>query len=652
MYTELLGEREIRLMILDPGETSDPLVCHLRREQLSVLLQFDALSYEWKEHQGFTDIACNSVRLGITLNLATALRALRLRNSPRVLWADAVCINQADREEKSKQIPLMREIYASARSVLTWLGPSFRGVQEAFKIFPYLALVGIERHPTGRPDTEKIEDIMAANIMERPKHGSIIRSPWDVVHISHDRDSITRQTIKRHPELEDDTLFEFDNDETWKAIDKLFGDSYFQRSWIIQEVAVAEVVHVVCGRHKIHWDIFRLAYEGRSRLLFQVPRISSGNDMHSYILTVRDARVRYRNYENRVCLDLGIAMPSFSYSKEKDPRDRIYAALGIVKPQSLCRDIVPDYKKPVEDVFYEASCHIIRLRKDLYLWSSKTLLSRRKMCGLPSWVPEWTMQTCEEAIEFASPEFSRCLQGNPEIQGHSLYVDGYLVDEVDTKFPINGDGAVFELVMSLDNWLKQHGKDMFNAYSRVVPGLVDEAITTTPSQESRDEARQLLLAFDDIPPIVATVIRRAREGHTHPLNNRLLNIETMWLTLTAVFRKQVGETQPPGYHLFLAMLYILPKLASGQPSVDSGLLKAFNLWIMAACVLSSIGRDKKIFRETYMKHFGRCDTYYHMEDSFFVTTKGFFGRAPAETVKPGQVVAVLGGAYVPYLLER
>lgn len=50
MYEELCGERDIRLMVLDPSEASDPLVCRLRLEQLSMSLQFDALSYEWKEY--------------------------------------------------------------------------------------------------------------------------------------------------------------------------------------------------------------------------------------------------------------------------------------------------------------------------------------------------------------------------------------------------------------------------------------------------------------------------------------------------------------------------------------------------------------------------------------------------------------------------
>ena len=41
-----------------------------------------------------------------------------------------------------------------------------------------------------------------------------------------------------------------------------------------------------------------------------------------------------------------------------------------------------------------------------------------------------------------------------------------------------------------------------------------------------------------------------------------------------------------------------------------------------------------------------------IEGCFFVTKKGIFGCVPAETVKQDQVVAILGGAYVPYLLEK
>lgn len=122
-----------------------------------------------------------------------------------------------------------------------------------------------------------------------------------------------------------------------------------------------------------------MAYEGRARLLFHPRKMGP----QSYLPCVRDARSRYRNCETPKCLDLGIVLTSFNNSKEKNPRDRIYAALGIVKPQELCQDIIPDYKKLVE-VFYEASCHIIGQRKDLSLWSTKALMPRRTMVTLPS----------------------------------------------------------------------------------------------------------------------------------------------------------------------------------------------------------------------------------------------------------------------------
>lgn len=123
-------------MTLAAGHAGDPVRCKLRRVTLSMSLKFEAISYEWKQASGRSSITCNGTSFVVTQNLASALRALRLPSSSRILWVDAVCIDQDNSEEKSKQIPLMREIYASANSVLTWLGPEFPGVEVAFQIFP------------------------------------------------------------------------------------------------------------------------------------------------------------------------------------------------------------------------------------------------------------------------------------------------------------------------------------------------------------------------------------------------------------------------------------------------------------------------------------------------------------------------------------
>jgi hypothetical protein len=54
----------------------------------------------------------------VTANLDQVRRYFRRPITQRLTWADAVCIKQADRAEKSQQIPHMAQIYRNARRVL------------------------------------------------------------------------------------------------------------------------------------------------------------------------------------------------------------------------------------------------------------------------------------------------------------------------------------------------------------------------------------------------------------------------------------------------------------------------------------------------------------------------------------------------------
>jgi hypothetical protein len=56
-------------------------------------------------------------KVDVGLNLAYALAALRT-DQTRVLWADALCIDQGNEDEKEHQVGLMREIYRKAETVL------------------------------------------------------------------------------------------------------------------------------------------------------------------------------------------------------------------------------------------------------------------------------------------------------------------------------------------------------------------------------------------------------------------------------------------------------------------------------------------------------------------------------------------------------
>jgi len=95
-------------------------------------LLFEALSYAWgnpsKSHHIFIDGYC----LPITKNLHSALLNLRHVSGERVLWVDAICINQGDVGERNHQVKLMASIYRQAASVVVWLGDSYE-CSEALK---------------------------------------------------------------------------------------------------------------------------------------------------------------------------------------------------------------------------------------------------------------------------------------------------------------------------------------------------------------------------------------------------------------------------------------------------------------------------------------------------------------------------------------
>jgi hypothetical protein len=84
------------------------------------------------------------------------------------------------------------------------------------------------------------------------------------------------------------------------------------------------------------------------------------------VSTIRDARKRF--WDDNYQTDLAATMALFTFSKAKDPRDYIYAALGMVKVGHKTSCIVPDYTKEIAQVYLEAATHMIIDRQDLYIW--------------------------------------------------------------------------------------------------------------------------------------------------------------------------------------------------------------------------------------------------------------------------------------------
>lgn len=96
---------------------------------------YSALSYVWGAPIFCEQVKIDGMPVSITTNLLQALRnyaenfqaimddSLSSASSTSYLWVDALCINQRDVKEKTKQVQKMGQIYANSSLVWAWLGP-------------------------------------------------------------------------------------------------------------------------------------------------------------------------------------------------------------------------------------------------------------------------------------------------------------------------------------------------------------------------------------------------------------------------------------------------------------------------------------------------------------------------------------------------
>lgn len=122
-YSLLEGRQAIRLLRIEKNDVSDLISCSLEDFELSEAPEYIAISYCWGSARLSQDILVNGRVSQITQSLAAVLRQQESDAWPdeRYFWADALCINQVDIQEKDSQIKLMPRIFACAFKVITWL---------------------------------------------------------------------------------------------------------------------------------------------------------------------------------------------------------------------------------------------------------------------------------------------------------------------------------------------------------------------------------------------------------------------------------------------------------------------------------------------------------------------------------------------------
>lgn len=129
IYPSSLDSSHFRLIYLTESEDiSAPIHIQLEEYSFRDHPEYETVSYVWGGEEGDSTL-CKPVYVGrywdvilTTKNCSALLYYLRSQKVCRVIWLDAICINQADNVEKPAQISRMGDIYARCERVVAYLG--------------------------------------------------------------------------------------------------------------------------------------------------------------------------------------------------------------------------------------------------------------------------------------------------------------------------------------------------------------------------------------------------------------------------------------------------------------------------------------------------------------------------------------------------
>ncbi|KAK4223051.1 heterokaryon incompatibility protein-domain-containing protein [Podospora fimiseda] len=297
-YTSLTNFGNIRLLHLQPNQdNAAPINVHLFEYSLlpstRAMHLYEALSYSWGKGVLCESILVDGRKLSVTTNLYEALVCLRDAQNIRILWIDAVCINQENDAEKQAQIPLMPSLYSMASHVIVWLG------------------------------TAKESEKLALEAMGLAAEGS------------YDEDILSEEGVR-------------------EAILSILRREWFKRIWVVQEVGFARSIIVQCGLSVIGGHAFSLALN--SRALDPVYAVSSNVGLQSLLRSttylMRRAAFRSRNMRVKPLglRPLGELIDMYSNREATINHDKIFALLGMSSDDHSL-DLPIDYSREWNDLF-------------------------------------------------------------------------------------------------------------------------------------------------------------------------------------------------------------------------------------------------------------------------------------------------------------
>jgi hypothetical protein len=311
---------------------------------------------------------------------------------------DQICINQGDELEKAAQVSIMGEIYRASGCVNVWLGREFHNYLDTTE----LMLQGVWRLEEAREG-----DTFSAESLEQ-----LVNDPVATFRQTGDS-RIKRAAMEWLNTLGLNVIGQ------WFRMPDLFHRTWFDRAWILQEVLMARGLTIVCGRYIVPWDIFLLM----SSIIECCRSLLGTDELHAiFPSTVWDqffgrslsggaSLVRNEPEQDRISplrlaqwriecqregrLSMVSALSLSRNQKATDARDKVFCVLAF-SPIERKNDyglhrIRPDYSLSAAWLYIDVAKSLMAVY-GLRILSLSGLNSRSTITELPTWVPDLNSQ--------------------------------------------------------------------------------------------------------------------------------------------------------------------------------------------------------------------------------------------------------------------
>ncbi|KAN0105882.1 HET domain containing protein [Hyaloscypha variabilis] len=428
-YHPIDPKGEIRILILQPPSSPDEaeLHCEITTAKFSDNPSYEAISYCWGSDVFPETLYLPSGTLAITENLASGLRRFRLHDQPRRLWADAVCINQQDDEEKGYQVALMATIFRNAECVLVWLGESNEAIDAGIGLIRELA------HSAWKYGLQYDDNVVQRVRNLQPK-------------MKHLKNGITAALIQLSVDLD------------FQSINAFVDQQWFKRLWVIQEYTLASRAEIHNGGNILsHEDlflamaiVFLISVLPNSILETILEKLSlDGFAAASSTIFQRDLPPYYDL--------LNLAVIHTGHRCKLD-QDRIYALLALVST-GPAKHLEINYSLSVEEVYTRLALAYFR-ENDLYILhflgtrrdhsppssSENNEGPIQNVSVLPSWVPDWRALILGSDF-MAKRKLKAGTKVAPRIHFDTSYsqmigIEGVRIDIIEDSIPAELDKSV------------------------------------------------------------------------------------------------------------------------------------------------------------------------------------------------------------------